>query len=120
MKKTVLDGACKFCGQIRHVEIAANSGQEEITEAATLNCGCAESIEYKTIKNGKKKINELFMENFPEAAEILTAGVPAVVKGRIKKVTVDTGWNVKGTISIKSDKLNIKREQKVNKESNIS
>ena len=120
MGKTVLKGACRFCGQIRHVEIEANSSQEEITEAATLNCGCADSIQYKTIEKGKKKISELFNEDFPETAAILIKGVSSVVNGKIKKVTVDTGRNVKGTVTIKSDKLNIKREQKESKESNIS
>ena len=99
--KTVLDGACKFCGQIRHIEVEANSSVEEITEAATMECGCSEAIEYRMIVNGKKRINKLFAEDFPGVANILNAAIPEVVKGHVKSAKVDTGWNVKGTVTMK-------------------
>lgn len=117
--KTIIDGACKFCGQIRQVEVESNSSDAVIIETATKRCGCSEAIEYRMITNGIQKIKELFNDDYPEAADILCASTKAVVQGRIAKVTVDTGWNVKGTITLKKDKLNVKKETKLESESNI-
>lgn len=117
--KTILEGACKYCGQIRQVEVEANSDIEVITEAATMGCVCSAAVEYRMIKNGKREVNRLFAEDFPGAAEILNAAIPEVVRGEVKSAKVDTGWNVKGTVTMKSEKLNVKREDKDEKETNI-
>lgn len=111
--KTVLDGACKFCGQIRHVEVEANSTDAEIVEAATMQCGCDSAIDYKMTVRGEKKINELFRENYPEAADIMIASLEAIIDENVSKVTVDTGHNVKGILSMKKGVLNVKKDVKL-------
>lgn len=117
--KTILDGACRYCGQIKQVEVPANSEMEVVIEAATMGCGCDAAKEYQVITKGKKKIDELFGEDFPEAAEVMKESVVPIVQGIIKNITVDTGWNVKGKISLKPKGLNIKREEKKERESNV-
>ena len=119
MSKTVLDGACKFCGQIMHVEVEANSSIESITEVATMQCECDEAKEYQMIVRGEEKIDEMFGADYPECSKILKNSIPDVISHAIKEVIVDTGWSVKGRIKKKDDKLVVKREEKNNKEANI-
>ena len=119
MSKTVLDGACRFCGQIRHVEVEANSSIEKIAEAATMLCSCDEAKDYQMTVNGEAAVNEIFGVDFPECSEILKASIPHIISRKIKEVVVDTGSDVKGRIKKKDGMLVVKREEKHNQESNI-
>lgn len=119
MSKTIVDGVCRFCGQIQHVEVEANSNDQTIIEAATMLCRCEDAHTYQMITKGQKKINELFGEDYPDAAEVLKLAVNSVVGGTVAKVVIDTGADIKGQITLKTTGLNIKRIEKTQKESNV-
>lgn len=119
MGKTVLDGACRFCGQIMHVEVEANCDYDTKIEAATMQCECEAAKEYQMTVRGEKKIDEMFGADYQECARILKSSIPDVISHRIKEVTVDTGWSVKGKIKKKDGKLVVKREEKHDKEVNV-
>lgn len=119
MGKTVLDGVCRFCGQMIHVEVEANSNIETTTEAATMQCECEAAKEYQMTIRGKRKIDEMFEADYPECAKILKSSIPDIISHRIKEVVVDTGWSVKGRLKKKDGKLVVKREEKHDKEVNV-
>lgn len=118
--KTVTDGACIFCGQISQVEIEANSPEEEVNEAATMHCGCDESILYRQKKKAVSKIDNKFREHYGSVAYLLTEAIEHIQECNIKKITIDAGNGVKGSMAMTKDgTLKIKREDKLTSESTV-
>lgn len=118
--KTVTDGACIFCGQILQVEIEANSPEEEVNEAATIRCGCGESILYRQKKEAVTKIDTKFREHYGPVADLLIVAIERIQKRNIKSITIDVGNGVKGSVAMtKEGMLKIKREDKSTSESTV-
>lgn len=93
-------GACKFCGQIMVVDLLESASNEELCEAATLNCDCREAIVYQNEKKFIEKA-EIFINELIDNEDIRTLMNQAAAQ--IAKYTISStsftrgGW--KYTIS---------------------
>lgn len=103
-------GTCRFCGD---TVILANepSNQEEEIEMAILACDCAGAMLHKTMLSkaeiAKDNIDLEFNKDCPEVAEILKKAVEYIAKGKITKISVDTGRGVKAAVN-KTSRCTIK------------
>lgn len=116
MDKTTDTGRCRYCGQIIYLGRSIPEDQSE--EAATLACNCKEGVYYRTrikrIEQTDDNIDLAFIENHPEMAQLLKDAVPLLIDYKIAKISIDTGKNIKGTVSM-TTKGNLKVEKQVSK-----
>ena len=116
-------GVCRFCGQHKIIEVPGYSTQEEIDEEVTLECRCEAAKEYQKKKQKEElmemvkisaqgTIYELFNEDKPEIEQLLNNCIPLLVTKKAKKVTVNTGSKVTGTISIQKGTIKVERIEK--------
>lgn len=99
-------GICKFCKQMRLVEINENASAEEVNEQATEECDCPgaeqEREHKRRIENVNWNIQNLIEEDGrPDVAGILYAAAETMVNAKIKKVTVSI--NAEITVSMSRD-----------------
>lgn len=64
----------------------------------------------KVVSDAERNISDLFQKDMPEVEEILQKALPAVHRGEINSVTLDTKRKIKAKIS-KTSKGNIKVER---------
>ncbi|MCM1296867.1 MAG: hypothetical protein NC311_15115 [Muribaculaceae bacterium] len=93
-------GKCRYCNQITYLN--QNMTEDEAEETATLGCNCFKGRDYrervKRIEKTNNNIDLAFMEDFPQTAELFRSAVPAIMDGKIVKVSIDTGQGIKGVI----------------------
>lgn len=114
MEPVMLNGVCRFCGQIKTIEVKQSLTEEEINEKVTMQCDCFEAVRYKQVKYAEKKIVKLFPEDGDEGGigKILISALEPLQNFKVKKITVDTGNGVKGILFKKETVICIKREEK--------
>ena len=100
MKKKT--GCCIYCGQTRMLEVEGNVTEEWLNELATDECNCIEAEiarkRAETQAEAEENVETLFRNDMPEAADLLRAAIPAIVKGTLSKIAVDTGRKVKAQV----------------------
>lgn len=111
-------GTCRHCGQYVLVRVNEDATQEEINEAATLECGCSESKKDKEkqekIRKCKSTIKEIFgdtrvAELLTEAADDIREGTMMQMTLKLTKSTTAKVWiNADGEISV--EKKTVKKE----------
>ena len=111
-------GTCRQCGQYVLVRVNEDATQEEINEAATLECGCSESKKDKEkqeeIRKCKSTIKEMFgdtrvAELLTEAADDIREGTMMQMTLKLTKRTTAKVWvNADGEISV--EKKTVKKE----------
>ena len=115
-------GTCKFCGQGHHMQTTGSCTEEQLNDWATEMCDCykakVEKNRAKAEETGKNNIEYLFRENYPEAADILRYATAAVVRGKIASITVDTGYGIRGKVTLTS-KGKVKIEQTVSRKTSL-
>lgn len=116
-------GTCRFCGQMKMVEVPEGLTQEEIDEEVTLDCKCDEAKAYQEKKENEERLEaqqlsakgatfELFHEGFPEVENILNECIPLLVTKKAKKITINTGTKVTAQISINKGTIKVERIEK--------
>lgn len=111
-------GTCRHCGQYVLVRVNEDATQEEINEAATLECGCSESKKDKEkqeeIRKCKSTIKEIFGDTrvavlLTEAADDIREGTMMQMTLKLTKNTTAKVWvNADGEISV--EKKTVKKE----------
>lgn len=99
-------GICRFCNQMRLVEVNENASGEEVNNKATEECDCPEAEHERDhkrkIENVNWNIQSLIEEDGrPDVAEILYAAAETMVNANIKKVAVNI--NAETTVSMSRD-----------------
>lgn len=96
-------GECMFCGQAFTIETIAEGGSKEtLDKHATRMCTCAEAKEWSKAEKSKDKVEKSIRELFgaeSDTTKILIENIERVSKGDIAKITVDSGYGYKGTLT---------------------
>nr|DAE68895.1 MAG TPA: hypothetical protein [Caudoviricetes sp.] len=109
-------GICMYCGQVNQIEVEDSKTltEEEKNTLATKRCTCEQAMnaqeQEKVVSDAERNIHDLFQKDMPEVEEILQKALPAVHRGEINSVTLDTKRKIKAKIS-KTSKGNIKVER---------
>lgn len=107
-------GCCIYCGQTKMLKVGENVSEENLNELATEECDCYEAEEARkqaeAPAEAEDNIEKLFGEDLPETADILRSAVPAIVKGTLSKISVDTGKRVKAQV-VRTSKGAVKVER---------
>ena len=117
-------GACRFCGQIRALEVDDTWKPGELDELATELCDCVDASWYTMQKRRKENAAKAVEEQFgaegerckPEVLSLLEAAVNEVAEMRVNSVNVDIGNNVKAKIGMNSKGLIKVEKTKTQKE----
>lgn len=127
MSERTVNGACKFCGQIKMITLSEDEWLERIQkenkkaetiadEIATEECNCKEGSDFRAdhyvIEQCRQNIEEMFRENFEEVADILQEAVTMVYYQTVKKVTVITPEHGVATMTRSGGNMKIKFSQK--------
>ena len=89
--------ACRYCGQIRMIEVPIDWSEEQIEELAVENCICPDAQTHNGLKHRKEKAHERIEMIFGEQSEVsidenaeklLHMAADAVVDMDIERVTV--------------------------------
>ena len=127
MSERTVNGACKFCGQIKMITLSEDEWLERIKkenkagetiadEIATEECNCKEGADFRAdhyvIKQCRQNIEDMFRENYEEVADILQEAVPMVYYQTVKKVTVVTPEHGVATMTRSGGNMKIKFSQK--------
>ena len=117
-------GHCIYCGQGILVEayegdiVSASSKEEYLNLLATEECECYRATKEKRIKTqverGKEVVKQYFAEDFPEVSDLMCAAVEMLSREKMKKITIDTGKNIKGILEVNTNN-NIKVQRKLTK-----
>lgn len=112
-------GICRHCGQYVLVRVNEDATQEEISEAATLECGCSESKKDKEkqeeIRKCKSTIKEIFGDT--RVAELLTEAADDIREGTMMKMTLTLTKNTTAKVWVNTDgKISVEKKT-VKKES---
>ena len=108
-------GTCRHCGQYVLVRVNEDATQEEINEAATLECGCSESKKDKEKQDGIRKCKTTIEEIFgnTRVAQLLTEAADDIREGTMmqmltKSTTAKVWINADGEIGV--EKKTVKKE----------
>ena len=127
MSERTVNGACKFCGQIKMITLSEDEWLERIKkenkagetiadEIATEECNCKEGADFRAdhyvIQQCRQNIEDMFRENYEEVADILQEAVPMVYYQTVKKVTVVTPEHGVATMTRSGGNMKIKFSQK--------
>lgn len=103
-------GGCKFCGQIRGIEVPADWDEDMCNELATEFCDCVEAENYTRGKKRKEKAAEAIENQFGRAAggdrvedsvkQLLLQIVDMAIEEKINSGTIDIGGGVKAKITV--------------------
>lgn len=99
------EGICRFCGQVS--EQMAKS-QEDADYQASLNCGCADSKEFKHLK-GVEQMIEDNCERPPEESKFASMSVDQVCALKTIGAGVVYGYIDKATITLADSRCQFKR-----------
>lgn len=106
-------GACHYCGQIYQFETDGRATDEQLNMWAVEKCDCIdariESKRKQKADRAKKKMEELFDENFLDEREVLYKAIDLMVQDKIVKATVDVGNGIKLSVGMNA-KGSIKTE----------
>lgn len=98
-------GTCRHCGQYVLVRVNEDATQEEINEAATLECGCANQRKIrrsrKNIRKCKTTIEEIFGDT--RVAELLTEAADDIREGTIMQMTLKLTKSTTAKVWINAD-----------------
>ena len=112
-------GTCKHCGQYVLVRVNEDATEEEINEAATLECGCSESKKDKEkqeeIGKCKSTIKEIFGDT--RVAELLTEAADDIREGTIMQMTLKLTKSTTAKVRVNADGEISVEKQTVKKES---
>lgn len=103
--KVTRNGACRFCGQIRMIDMTEDEWLDRIQEEnkdpdtiaddiATLHCNCRQGADYRTdmmiLDKCEGNIEAMFRKAHPEIADIFQEAKALVYGQKFKKLTVTT------------------------------
>ena len=116
-------GHCKYCHESRMVEVPENATDEEINEAATLDCDCGGARLARKKEYQKEAciayIDEMVGKDHPEIGEILKVGIEAIQDMKVSKITVNTYIGQTARLSMGKDGIKVELERK-EKEENLA
>ena len=100
-------GICMYCGQVNQIEVEDGKTltEEEKNTLATKRCTCDQAMnaqeQEKVVSDAERNISDLFQKDMPEVEEILQKALPAVRRGEINSVTLDTKRKIKGNLTVR-------------------
>lgn len=121
VKEVMQTAPCRFCGQMVQFMGDDDLTEPQAQEIATMNCKCADAVEYQKEKNRKenalKNVQKLFGEEAPKEKQIrddivklLLAAVEEVYSGGLAKITLNLRGGIKASISQTSKgEINVER-----------
>lgn len=120
-------GVCRFCGQSQIVSGSGDMTAEQLTESATLSCGCELARKYQATSErttvAKRRVDELFgdeLSDFAQSEDIrdyMKQGIDLINKGGMKKITMSINECLKCSIALMAEeKIKVIREIKYIKE----
>lgn len=112
-------GTCRHCGQYVLVSVSEDATQEEINEAATLECGCSKSKKDKEKQDGIRKCKTTIEEIFGDTrvAQLLTEAADDIIEGTIMQMTLKLTKNTTAKVWVNADgEISVERKT-VKKES---
>lgn len=108
-------GACKYCGQVQFIKGGATMTDEQITEAATLQCTCDAAQEHQKATRkanyAEANIKELFGEDGETIINALIPLAKPIAWGRIVKVSMTTEQGIKATLTAKASAIRVERTE---------
>ncbi len=94
---TTKEGTCKYCGQIKLMNIPETFNQEDIDDEATRACDCAEARAYtkreENIAGAESGIRDLFkdLEELNDVKKLMLDAVRPVAESKISKISISKG-----------------------------
>lgn len=118
-----ITGTCRFCGQQRILKVGAEAGEDDISMAAVLSCGCKQALFYqektRRIRSAHEHVDRLFGaeagadEQDAQIISLMKRGVELIDGGWIRSFTMVLENDMKCKIAImKDDKIKVSREIK--------
>lgn len=99
-------GTCIYCGQTMMFDTIGMADKEQLDKWATEKCTCDQAKKaqekVKAKRTAEDNIRIMFRDRHPEVEAIMQAALQYIENEDVLKVTVDTGFGVKGSISATS------------------
>lgn len=127
VEERTVNGACRFCGQLRmitlseeewleRIRIANKDGHEVADDLATEQCTCKEGADWRAdnyvMDQCRENIEEMFRQDYEEIADLLQEAVPMVYYQQIKKLSITTPEHGVATMNRAGGNMKIKFSQK--------
>jgi len=98
------NGICRFCGQIKLIEIATGMKDDEITELTSEQCDCDDSKAYAARKTQNEmvyeRIDKLFAGLDDKILRVFYVTIPSLNQGLITDITINLGNGIKGRMRL--------------------
>ena len=122
-----VNGACKFCGQIKMITLSEDEWLERFRkedkeaeaiadEIATEECNCKEGSDWRAdhyvMDQCRQNIENQFREDYEEIADLLQEAVPMIYHQQIKKISITTPEHGVATMTRSGGNMKIKFLQK--------
>ena len=127
MSERTVNGACRFCGQVKMITLSEDEwlerirkenkkGDEIADDLATEQCSCNQGSDYRAdhyvMEQCRHNIEDMFRDEFEEIADLLQEAVPMVYYQHIKRVSITTPEHGVATMNRSGGNLKIKFTQK--------
>ncbi len=116
-------GYCKYCHDRRVVEVPDDATDNEINEAATLDCDCPGAILARKKEYQKEActeyIEKMISTDFPEIGEIMKNSIQDMQDMKISKITINTYVGKTARLTMSKDGIKVELEKK-QKEENLA
>ncbi len=127
VEQRTVNGACRFCGQIRMITLPEDEwlerirktnkdGNEVADDLATEQCDCKEGSDFRTdhyvMVQCRENIEEMFREDYEEIADLLQEAVPMIYYQQIKKISITTPEHGVALMTRNGGNMKIKFSQK--------
>ena len=127
MSERTVNGACRFCGQVRMITLSedewlerirkTNKKAEEIADGlATEQCDCNQGsgwrADHYVMEQCRKDIEDMFREDYEEIADLLQEAVPMIYHQQIKRISITTPEHGVATMTRSGGNMKIKFTQK--------
>lgn len=105
MSERTVNGACRFCGQVRMITLSedewlerirkTNKKAEEIADdLATEQCDCNQGSDWRAdhyvMDQCRQNIEAMFRKDYPDIADLLLEAVPMIYYQEIKRISITT------------------------------
>ena len=127
MSERTVNGACRFCGQVKMIALSEDEWLEKIKETnkeatqiaddlATEQCDCTQGSDWRAdhyvMEQCRKNIEDMFREDYEEIADLLQEAVPMIYHQQIKRISITTPEHGVATMTRSGGNMKIKFTQK--------
>lgn len=113
----IMNGVCKFCGQVAAMEVPDDFTIEQANEEATKKCQCPEAQSWTLREYNRTTATEFIKDTFKGdeyMQDFMTMNLDAVMDEAIEKVTVQQKkWISANIVETKTYTMNLNNESKL-------